>query len=136
MITLITSSDYLDLYNLNHAIFSNYEAYSENTIKFLADNKAGYLLRENNISIGYILYGILDGLFMIISFGILKEFRNQGYGKQLLKHFLSLQNKPIYLHVRTSNHVAKKLYEFVGFRDKKIEINLYIDEDGILMELL
>jgi ribosomal protein S18 acetylase RimI-like enzyme len=129
--------DIQELYNLNHNIFTGNESYHIETIKHFVDKQSGYIIQKDNISIGYILYGILDGKFMILSFGILKEYRNQGYGKLLLKHFLSFhQSRSIYLHVRSFNFIAKNLYESLGFRDKKLEHNFYGNEDGVLMELI
>jgi ribosomal protein S18 acetylase RimI-like enzyme len=58
-----------------------------------------------------------DEQYEIWALGIFGEYRNKGYGTQMLTEFL-LQfqsNKPLLLYVYKTNEIAIKLYKKVGF---------------------
>lgn len=73
---------------------------------------------------------------IIYSFCVKKELQGNGYGKKLLILVLK-KNKPLTLHVRESNIVAKKLYESVGFKFVSLIKDFYtwtsVNENGIEM---
>lgn len=55
--------------------------------------------------------------FEIWSLGIVKRYRNKGYGTQMLTEFISQfkSDKPLILYVYKTNEIAIRLYEKVGF---------------------
>ena len=60
-------------------------------------------------------------MYMIVNFGVIEEFRNNGYGYILINKLISLAvNKGItelYVRVEKNNFIAKSLYYKVGFSD-------------------
>jgi len=97
-------------------------------------NKQGYILKDEDISIGYMIY--LSDQAYIYSFGILPAFRGQGYGSKLMAMFLEKKKdkkKNWSLHVRKSNSIAQLLYVKNGFEALEIINNYYGSEDGIYM---
>lgn len=81
-------------------------------------------IKVNNIAIGYgqIIYN--RDMYTVVNFGILKEFRNYGFGKILLNHLIqAAKNKNIYdlyIRVEETNYSALKLYNWIGFTPKSI----------------
>lgn len=79
-------------------------------------------IKVNNIAIGYgqIIYN--RDMYTVVNFGILKEFRNFGFGKILLNHLIqTAKNKNIYdlyIRVEETNYSALKLYNWMGFTPK------------------
>ena len=79
-------------------------------------------IKVNNIAIGYgqIIYN--RDMYSVVNFGILKEFRNFGFGKILLNHLIqTAKNKNIYdlyIRVEETNYSALKLYNWMGFTPK------------------
>jgi ribosomal protein S18 acetylase RimI-like enzyme len=59
----------------------------------------------------------LGDRYEIWSFGIFGDYRNKGYGTQMLTEFLQQFNdtKPLYLYVYKKNEIAIRLYKKVGF---------------------
>ena len=113
----------------------NYPRFFWNSV--LSYNKSYQIVDNiNNKIFGYCLCG--KGGKTILSFAMLPEYRNRGFGKKLLIHTVnkniqSQTNKSIILHVRESNSIAQKLYFSVGFKIDKIIDKYYINENGIQM---
>lgn len=78
------------------------------------DKYAGY---------GQIIFS--NGLYTVVNFGIIKEYRGQGYGQILLEYLVELCRinsiNDIYIRVEKDNYKAVSLYKKVGFK----EYNLY-----------
>ena len=52
---------------------------------------------------------------------VLKPYRGQGIGSEILKHCIALASKPIFLYVFTANKDAVRLYRRLGFcADKQV----------------
>ena len=83
------------------------------------DQKRLAELQESDIYVcednGIVGYGALFGSEIRALF-VLPNCRGKGIGKLLLKHLLSLVEKPTVLYVAKSNAPAKSLYETFGFR--------------------
>jgi ribosomal-protein-alanine N-acetyltransferase len=127
---LIDENDNNELLKLNHTIFSDEIMYDLPYLTRLCNLHQGYILKENNISVGYIIYGMTycngSRNFTIISIGVLNTFRGNGYGKLLINKVLDrFPEREISLHVRVTNKIAQGLYKSVGFNIKATEINYY-----------
>lgn len=77
------------------------------------------LMKVNNTYIGYGQIIIKDKSPYIVNFGILKDYRNKGYGKMLLTYMLNILykkgKKSVKIKVDSKNESAIKLYKNVGF---------------------
>lgn len=85
-------------------------------------------IKVNNIAIGYgqIIYN--RDMYTVVNFGIVKEFRNFGFGKILLNSLIQKAKKinidELFIRVEETNYSALKLYNWIGFSPKSI-INIW-----------
>ncbi len=74
----------------------------------------------NDKSIGYGQIILSNGLYTIVNFGIIKEYRRRGYGQVLLNYLIELCKvnniEDIFIRVENNNYKAVSLYNKVGFR--------------------
>ena len=74
----------------------------------------------------------------IMNIVVKKSFRNQGIGKLLLEHLISIAETKkitsIMLEVNENNLFAIKLYTSLGFETISIRKNYYNDKDGLIMK--
>ena len=74
----------------------------------------------------------------IMNIVVKKSFRNQGIGKLLLEHLISIAETKkitsIMLEVNENNLFAIKLYKSLGFETISIRKNYYKDKDGLIMK--
>jgi ribosomal-protein-alanine N-acetyltransferase len=93
--------------------------------------------------IGYaVLMMALDEAHLL-NIGIAKEFQGRGIGRHLLDHVIRVARdhgaQTMFLEVRPSNMVARRLYESMGFNEFSVRKNYYPAaqgrEDAILMGL-
>lgn len=96
-------------------------------------NEYGYY---NNDLIGYINFSIIYERVELNYIFIKKEYRNKGFGKELMKYFIEFCNNVsnITLEVNVNNIAAIKLYESFGFEKIAIRKNYYNNDDAILMK--
>jgi ribosomal-protein-alanine N-acetyltransferase len=98
------------------------------------DRVYGYYL--DNILIGFIHINILYENMDIINIIIDKEYRNKGYGKELLDYVIS-SNKDInsiMLEVRESNNNAIDFYKKNNFKIINVRKNYYGNENALIMK--
>ncbi len=131
-----------DLYNLGKNIFGEY-CLNSNTIADACIDSRGILIEENNIIVGYIIYGLnlniktnlqVDTIYCVC---VKKEYRKKGFGEYLVKSVLKnvLGRKNWYLNVRISNTNAINLYKKLGFNVEYVIKNYYDDgEDAYFMK--
>ncbi len=80
---------------------------------------ASFFIKKNNEYIGYGQVILENSIPFIVNFGIMPNFRNQGYGKMLLNHILNklkikgFQN--VMIRVNSENEIALNLYKSLGF---------------------
>ena len=93
---------------------------------------------ENTISLGYLEYSLIYDRIEIDNIFVSEEKRGNGIGTKLLEYLINYakENKiiNITLEVRTSNSIARHLYQKLGFDEVAIRKYYYGDEDAILME--
>lgn len=79
------------------------------------------LIKKGQKYVGYGQIIMGKGIPIIVNFGILKNYRNKGYGKLLLMYMLNIiykkGNKIAKINVDSSNKAAIKLYKKVGFKE-------------------
>lgn len=82
-------------------------------------DKGAILLKKDNKYIGYGQIIFDNKKPFIVNFGIIKECRNKGYGKKLLKYLICIlvQNKfkEVKIRVYSENIPALSLYKSLGF---------------------
>lgn len=100
------------------------------------DNVVSFVAEDNDKVVGYILGDFKDLPYLINSkiahvsnFGVSKNYRSQGIGKQLMDAFFDVCNErkidEIRLGVYNTNTVAYKFYENYGF--KPLEQKMVVD---------
>ncbi|MBD7913182.1 GNAT family N-acetyltransferase [Clostridium cibarium] len=91
-------------------------------------NQYTYLTILKDQIIGKISLEYNDNSVYIFGFGILPNFRSQGYGKETLKEVLNLLHEKdisyIELDVECKNSTALNLYKYCGFEEKTV-MNYY-----------
>ena len=87
---------------------------------------AGYLasvLEYNDQLIGYTILSTAAAEAHILNLCVDPDFRNKGYGNELLEHLLdyarSVGIARVFLEVRPSNEAAIRLYERAGFKPRE-----------------
>ena len=81
-------------------------------------------IKINNVAIGYgqIIYN--RDMYTVVNFGIIKEFRNFGFGKILLNSLIDkakdMNIDELFIRVEETNYSALKLYNWIGFTPKSI----------------
>lgn len=94
-------------------------------------DRGAVFLKKNGQYIGYGQIIIEDNIPMIVNFGIIKEYRGNGYSKILLIYLLHLIKANgfnlVKIKVKSTNIIALTLYKSLGFKIKneiyKWEIN-------------
>ncbi len=90
--------------------------------------------------LGYICYWVVFEELRFLNVAVIASVRRQGIGRQLVEFAIQdgikNETKRALLEVRTSNAVAKKMYERLGFQCYGRRKNYYTNpnEDAILME--
>ena len=81
-------------------------------------------LKVNDVAIGYgqIIYN--RDMYTVVNFGIIKEFRNYGFGKILLNNLIqkakNMNINELFIRVEETNYGALKLYNWIGFTPQSI----------------
>lgn len=77
-----------------------------------------YLQREDYVEIGRLISDFTDNDWRIVDIAILPEYRNQGWGQQVMRSVMnqaSLTGGTVSLGVMHFNEAAKRLYQHLGF---------------------
>ncbi|MGN0143919.1 MAG: GNAT family N-acetyltransferase [Clostridium sp.] len=84
-------------------------------------NEFSVFLCVNNKYAGYGQIILSNGLYTIVNFGIIEEYRCQGYGQNLLDYLIELCRinsiNDIYIRVEKDNYKAVSLYKKIGFKE-------------------
>lgn len=108
---------------------------------------AGYNCWVNEQDGGIVGYGVMmlaAGEAHLLNLGIAVEWQGKGLGREALGHMIAVARdhraEVMFLEVRTSNIVARRLYATRGFRVLTIRKNYYPAaqgrENAVLMELV
>lgn len=96
------------------------------------------ILKIDNRLIGYLSYQELYERFEIVDLYIEEDFRNKGYGSNLIKKIIDIvelkKGFNITLEVKMTNKYAIILYKKFGFKEVAIRKGYYDGVDAILME--
>lgn len=83
-------------------------------------DKGSVFIKKDGNYIGYGQVIIEDNVPVIVNFGILKEYRGNGYSKALLVYLIKIIKyngfSEVMIKVKTSNKIALNLYESTGFK--------------------
>lgn len=97
-----------------------------------------YTYVYKNETIGYLLFEHIYDRIEIDDFYIIKEYRRNGYGSQLIKKLISYAKKTniknITLEVKIDNYTAIGLYKKYGFESVALRKKYYNGIDAILMK--
>jgi ribosomal-protein-alanine N-acetyltransferase len=109
---------------------------------------SAWVLRRDEIIIGYALVMMVLDEAHLLNLSIAKDFQKQGLGRLLLEYMIQIaknhQVANMFLEVRASNVSAIALYENMGFNEMAIRRNYYPAdpkifksgrEDAVLMGL-
>lgn len=92
--------------------------YEEKLKYYRSDNCIFMLVADKEIGYAQIIYN--NGMYMLVNFGIIEEYRGYGYGEIFLEYMINLafDNDISTLHIRVndSNFKALNLYKKIGFK--------------------
>lgn len=98
------------------------DIYYDETQDYYVDD-GSLFIKLNNKAIGYGQLIFKDGVPFVVNFGLLHEYRGNGYGKYFLQYMLnytkSIGYERAYIKVDINNFVAINLYKSVGFVETK-----------------
>nr|WP_025776461.1 GNAT family N-acetyltransferase [Clostridium botulinum] len=84
---------------------------------------ASFFIKKDDEYIGYGQVILENNIPFIVNFGILSNFRKEGYGKVLLNHILNKLKikgfKKVMIRVSSENKIALNLYKSLGFLSYK-----------------
>jgi ribosomal-protein-alanine N-acetyltransferase len=110
--------------------------------KELSSETAKYFtLYSDSELVGYAGFNVIDGTAHLNTIGIKKTHQNNGLGSRLLDYIIkrSIERgcKEVFLEVRFSNKMARKLYTSFGFVPVGVRKNYYSNptEDALIMIL-
>jgi GNAT superfamily N-acetyltransferase len=103
--------------------------------RLMKNSKYHYdILVDENQLIGFLLWWDLDTIRYIDHFATDKEQRNKGYGKLILKEFITRNDKPVILEVElpesSMNERRIKFYERTGFKLNHHQYQLPFFKEG------
>lgn len=91
-------------------------------------------LEQNGEVLGYYVGLLVSVEATLMDIGIAKEQRGNGFGRELVKHFLrqcnQKQAQEAWLEVRVSNQTAINLYRDLGFEEIERRKDYYPAADG------
>ncbi|WP_294406705.1 N-acetyltransferase [uncultured Clostridium sp.] len=107
-------------YEKNRIPLDIYDIYEEEEQDYYINDFSVFLcVKDKYVGYGQII--LSNGLYTIVNFGIIKEYRCQGYGTILLNYLIELCKindiDDIYIRVERDNYKAVSLYNKVGFRE-------------------
>ena len=92
------------------------------------------LMDDNETIIGFYIGEKVAVEASLFNIGVAPKAQGQGYGQQLLQHFIAqaqdLEALDCWLEVRQSNSKAIKLYEKCGFSKTGVRKNYYVQGDN------
>lgn len=96
---------------------------------YYINNFGVFICKSDGQAIGYgqVIYS--NGEYTIVNLGILKSYRQRGYGEILLKYLIELcydnSIKYVYIKVERENINALSLYKKLGFKEDNPIVSLY-----------
>ena len=100
-----------------------------------------YVARSTQRVVGYVCFWIIHEEEHLLNLAVHPEYRRFGIGETLLRHAIVEGGKKgvklILLEVRSSNEIAKKLYEKLGFKVIGLRCGYYDKpkDDAVIMAL-
>lgn len=98
---------------------------------------AGYscwLYHYNEHIIGYVVVMVTGDEGHLLNLSVARDWQGQGWGRKLLLHVLDTARQygvaSLFLEVRPSNHIARRLYESAGFNEIGLRRAYYPADNG------
>ena len=132
----INQKDKKAVWRLEQQLFP--KPYNQNQIRLAIRAFAGFVAKDNQKIIGYLIFAEKQDHFFIRRIGVAKEFQGQGVAQKLVQKMFERARKKkikiILLRVRQDNQRAMGFYKKVGFEIRKRLKNYYgKNKDGLEM---
>lgn len=105
------------------------DIYREEDEDYYINNFGVFICTTQGQAMGYGQVICNNGFYTIVNLGILKEYRNHGYGEMLIKYLINLCYNEliaeVYIRVDKDNTTALSLYRKVGFAEHRSYISWY-----------
>ena len=138
-ITKMTIEDYDQIKDILQEKFDDF--WTTSSLKQVLENSNNqfFVAKQNDIIIGFA--GVLNNIdyVEILNIVVHKEYRNQGYGKELLNAIIDYakeQGKSIVLEVNEHNEYAIELYKNAGFTQNGLRKKYYNNTDDAILMIL
>ena len=93
-----------------------------------------WVFRRCGVIEGYGVLSVAAGESHLLNICVREESRKQGLGQKILTHLTAIARRHdaevLFLEVRVSNLVARRLYEFAGFNELGIRRDYYPTDNG------
>ncbi len=93
-----------------------------------------WVAREGDVLLGYAVLAAGAGEAHLLNVCVRPSERNRGHGRALVRHMIdravARKARTVFLEVRASNAVARRLYETLGFREVGRHKNYYPADGG------
>ena len=93
-----------------------------------------WVARERDVLLGYAVLAAGAGEAHLLNVCVRRSERNRGHGRALVRHMIDRavgrNARTVFLEVRASNAVARRLYETLGFREVGRRKNYYLADGG------
>lgn len=134
MIRRASFLDVEDIYHIEKQLFDESLGLEFIANDIVQNDMAYYFVYEYEDKIvGFISSWISDNT-TILNFGVLPQYREHGFGSELLDEVIKIAKGDITLEVRPSNKRALAFYQHRGFKEISLRKNYYSNgEDAILM---
>lgn len=139
MISEIKKDDTAILAEIHRQCFS--DNWSEDVFTNMLNQEYffGFIAEISSEKVGFILAKKIFDECEVITFCVLKNYRNRGVGKLLLNKLISLPIRIFFLEVAIDNYLAIHIYEEAKFKEisRRVGYYDYLHEkvDAIVMKL-
>lgn len=141
ILRLIDKADVKGVIEIENASFS--APFTKSMFEALIGQKPfeGFVVEIGGHLIGYVIFSLVIDEMELLTIAVQENLRGRGFAKELMGKMIERGKdagvKSIYLEVRPTNLVARKLYKGFGFKEISIRKGYYKDnnEDAIVMEL-
>ena len=134
-----TISDLKSILIIENKVYNN-SYWNESMLKKLfyrGSNGIIWITEMKQKIVGYLIEQRCEDEINLLNVAIDKAFQNRGLGQKLIGYFLTIipNNSSVYLEVKKSNFIARKIYSNLNFKNIDIRKSYYNDGgDALIMK--
>ena len=132
-------SDLISIINIEKKSYEK-PYWTENLLKYLFNNSntdSAWIFEVGKKMVGFLIEQRCLNEISILNFTVDKEYRNNGFGKKMIRQYLNIIpiNSILFLEVNKNNYVARKIYTDFNFKEIYQRKNYYKNgEDALILK--